>query len=75
MSDREQRIAELEALAAEEGFTLPWPAAAIAALEERGHVVDLNTGLVIQDGAEQRVELMVVGEAVAIANKRWWGWS
>lgn len=67
----EQRIYELEQLAAEEGFTLPWPAAAIAAVEVKGHVVDLHTGMVVQNGAEQRVSLTVVGEAVAVANAVW----
>lgn len=71
MTSREQRIADIETLAAEEGIKLPWPAATIAALEEQGHVVDLTTGLVNQNGAEQRVSLTVIGEAVAVANKRW----
>lgn len=73
MTTKEQRIADLEALAAEEGIKLPWPAAVIAEMEEQGHVVDLTTGLVTKNGAEQRVSLTVVGEAVAVANKRW-GW-
>lgn len=38
------RIIDLLNFAAEEGLTLPLPAAQIAALEERGHVVDLATG-------------------------------
>lgn len=66
MTGKEQRIADLEELATEEGITLPWPASVIAALEEQGHVVDLVTGLVVQGGAEQRVSLTVVGEATAI---------
>ncbi|HMR01782.1 MAG TPA: hypothetical protein PKA43_00260 [Candidatus Competibacter phosphatis] len=73
MTNREQRIADIERLAAEEGITLPWPAAVIASLEEQGHVVDLTTGLVVQGAAEQRVSLTVLGEAVAVANKRWGG--
>lgn len=73
MTTREQRIAELEAFAAEEGIKLPWPAAVIAAREEQGDVVDLITGLVEQNGAEQRVEATIIGEATVVANKRW-GW-
>lgn len=66
-----QQIAELEALAADEGITLPWPAAVIAALENQGHVVDLRTGLLLPRGAEQRVHLTMLGEAVAVAAKAW----
>ena len=40
----QQRITELEELAALEGIALPMPAAQIVALEEEGHVVDLLTG-------------------------------
>lgn len=73
MTTKEQRIADLEAFAAEEGITLPWPADVIAAMEERGDVVDLVTGMVEQNGAETRVEATVIGEATVVANKRW-GW-
>lgn len=73
MTTKEQRIAEIEAFAAEEGIRLPWPADVIAAMEERGDVVDLVTGMVTKNGAEQRVSLTVVGEATVVANKRW-GW-
>lgn len=71
MNERKERIAALEQLAAEEGIRLPGPAAVIAAMEEQGHTVDLVTGLVTQNGAEQRVRLTVVGEAVAVAHKAW----
>lgn len=71
MTSKEQRIADLNALATEEGITLPWPASVIASLEEQGHAVDLVTGLVVQNAAEQRVSLTVVGEAVAVASRRW----
>lgn len=73
MSSNKQRIADLERFAAEEGLVLPLPAATIAALEETGAVVDLMTGAVVVNGAEQRVSLTVVGEAVAMANKAWGG--
>lgn len=62
----DERIQELQQLAAQEGFTLPWPAKVIVALEEQGHVVDLATGHVIQQGGHQRVNLTVIGEAMAI---------
>lgn len=71
MTSREQRIADLVLFAAEEGINLPWPASVIAEMEERGDVVDLTTGMVVQGGSEQRVSLTVIGEAVAVANKRW----
>ena len=41
------RIAELEGLAREEGFTLPMPASRIVELEDRGYVIDLETGVVL----------------------------
>ena len=66
-----QRNADLERFAAEEGLCLPLPAATIAALEATGAVVDLLTGAVTPGGAERRVRLTVVGEAVAVANKAW----
>lgn len=63
---KEQRIAALEAFAAEEGLQLPLPAATIAAMEAAGAVVDLVTGAVIVNGAEQRVSLTTLGEANAV---------
>ena len=63
----QQRIHELEQLAAEEGITLPWPASVIAGIEDRGGYVDLLTGMV--GSAAERVELTVIGEAVIVA--RW----
>ncbi len=63
-NEQAQRIAELEQLAAEEGIALPWPAAVIAAMEERGQYVDLTSGLTGSD--QERVSLTVVGEAVAV---------
>jgi len=62
----EQRIYELEALAAEEGLTLPYPAGMIARIEDSGVVVDLLTGAIVVDGANQRVRLTLLGEANAI---------
>lgn len=71
MTTTDKRIDELNELAAAEGFTLPWPAAVIIALEEQGHVVDLESGMVIQHGSEQRISLTALGEAVAIAYRAW----
>lgn len=71
MSPREQRIAEIEQLAAEEGIALPWPAAVIAAMEERGQYVDLTSGLTGSD--QERVSLTVVGQAAAVVDRAWWG--
>lgn len=66
MTSKEQHIADLEAFAAEEGLQLPLPAATIAAMEATGAVVDLATGAVIVNGAEQRVSLTTLGEANAV---------
>ena len=65
------RINELNELAAAEGIKLPWPAAVIVALEDQGHVVDLVTGLVIQQGSTDRISLTPTGEAVAVAANAW----
>lgn len=72
-SKNDVRISELNELADAEGITLPWPAAVIVALEDQGHVVDLTTGLVIQQGGEQRISLTPMGEAVAVAANAWRG--
>lgn len=68
MNDR-RRIAELEALAAEEGLCLPYPPDVIVRLEDGGAVVDLLTGAVIVAGADVRYGLTLVGEANAVV----WG--
>ena len=43
----DNRIAELEALAAAEGIDLPYPAAMIARIEDTGAVVNLVTGAIL----------------------------
>lgn len=53
----EQRITDLLELAAQEGLVLPLPAEEIARQELAGHIVDLVTGEVITNGAEQRIAL------------------
>ena len=60
MSD--SRIIELILLAHREGFELPMPASEIIALEDEGHLVNLTTGEVIRGGADESVEVTVVGE-------------
>lgn len=57
------QIAELETHAIAEGITLPFPAVIIAALEAKGFVVDLQTGLLSPNGANTRVYPTTVGEA------------
>lgn len=47
-----KQVADLEALALEEGITLPWPAEAIARLEATGAVVDLHTGAIYPGEAD-----------------------
>lgn len=72
-SKTDVRINELNELAITEGIKLPWPAAVIMAMEDEGHVVDLVTGLVIQQGSTERISLTPLGEAVAVANRAWEG--
>ncbi len=61
-SQPDPRIAELEQLAREEGLRLPYPAHYIAWLEDRGRIVDLETGCVYTDVT---VKLEASGRAVA----------
>lgn len=60
------RIAELLALAAEEGISLPYPPEVIIGLEDKGAYVDLTTGLIGDAG--ERVSLTLLGEANAVVN-------
>ena len=71
MTTVNKRIDDLNELAASEGITLPWPAEVIAQLEEQGHTVDLLTGMVNQNGGNDRISLTAFGEAVAVALKAW----
>lgn len=64
MGDR--RVIELIEWAYREGVNLPRPAAEIVALEEAGHMVDLVSGEVIRNGANDRIALTVVGEATRV---------
>lgn len=47
------------------GIKLPYPPEVIARLEETGCIVDLHTGEIIIGGADQRIALTVIGDAVA----------
>lgn len=60
------RIIELVEWAYREGRELPRPAAEIIAIEDAGGVVDLVTGEVIEGGADDRIELTVIGQATAV---------
>jgi|GEM_PF-6707242 len=62
------RILELLDWAAATGLPLPRPAEEILALEDAGHVVDLATGDILWDAADepQRITVTVIGEATAI---------
>lgn len=55
----DERIAELEDQAAEDGITLPMSPEKIVALEDQGHVVDLITGQVIKGGADLFIDSKV----------------
>lgn len=63
----DNRIAELEALAAAEGIELPYPAAMIAHIEDTGAVVDFVTGATLIGEADTpyRWEWTPYGEAIA----------
>lgn len=65
----QQKIRELEQLAAAEGLTLPYPPEMIVRLEETGAVVDLRTGEITPGAASHRYGLTVLGEAVAVVAK------
>lgn len=61
------RVAELEALAREEGFKLPYPAYMIVYFERRGRIVDLVTGqvynaVVLQPTASAQAVAYLLGE-------------
>lgn len=49
------RIKELELLALEEGFALPYPATRIVQLEATGAIVNLLTGEIEINAAETRI--------------------
>lgn len=57
------RISEIEAQAAEDGLALPYPAAVIAQIEERGGMVDLTSGRILWNGTEHPVMLYPAAEA------------
>jgi hypothetical protein len=65
MTKISDKAVDIEALALEEGITLPYPAEMIARLEETGAVVDLTTGTITLGGADQRYEVTPAGEAIA----------
>lgn len=52
----DKRIEELEALAEEEGIVLPMTPEEIVQEEDKGNVVDLITGEVIQGGADLYID-------------------
>lgn len=52
----DERIAELLELAEEEGITLPMTPEEIVAEEDKGNVVDLVTGEVIEGGADLYID-------------------
>ncbi len=60
----DNRIQELEEWAAENGRDLPMSAQEIVELENDGHLVDLETGEIIIDGASDTFILSAAGEAV-----------
>ena len=63
----DMRITELLDLAAKEGITLPYAPDVIIGLEDRGHYVDLTTGMV--GDSNETVSLTPIGEAELIARR------
>lgn len=62
------RVIELEALAREEGITLPMPAETIVYHESQGRIVDLETGQVysnvtVQPAKHARAVAYLLGDA------------
>lgn len=63
MVSKTQAITELETLAAAENIDLPFPPAIIAHMEDHGHIIDLLTGQLIENGAAHRVYPTTAAEA------------
>ena len=62
----DKRITELLELAETEGITLPYTPERIIEIENQGHVVDLQSGQIIVNGANLFVDSTVFGEAVVV---------
>lgn len=60
---QEQAASELLALTIEEGIELPLSIAEILQFEAMGAIVDLITGAVTWNGANERLKPTVIGEA------------
>ena len=63
MSTWDARAGELLAWSAATGLQLPLSVPEILALEDAGHVVDLETGIVLVDAVSVRIGATVIGEA------------
>jgi len=59
-SSREQKVRELTVLE-KSGVKLPMSIDSIIAIEQRGDVVDLDTGQIIKGGAQQRFSVTEAG--------------
>lgn len=62
-TNHDQRIAELQAHAAESGIPLPFPPDIIAFMEDHDHCIDLATGQLIENGASHRIYPTTAAEA------------
>jgi len=62
------RAGELLAWEAETGRALPFTVPEILALEDAGHIVDLESGIVLVDAVETRIEGTIIADAWCIVN-------
>lgn len=68
MTAYDVRAGELLAFEAETGRALPFSVPEILALEDAGHIVDLQSGIVLVDAAETRIEPTIVADAWCIVS-------
>ena len=65
-TEYDTRAGELLAWEVETGRPLPATVAEILALEDAGHVVDLDSGRIILNGRWMHVSATVIGEALGV---------
>lgn len=68
-ADFDRRAGEMLAWSAETGLPLPWSVAEIVAIEDAGHVVDMESGDILLDGVTVGFVGTVIGEATVVALK------
>lgn len=71
-TDRQQRIDQLRADAAEAGISLPVPAHIIVDLEEAGYVLDLGTGGIVELADVRDPSLAATPAGIALVQAGLW---